>query len=295
VLEAARLFEEAVALQPTFALAHAALSHVYWQLGTSYKTMSREESRAKAEAAALKALELDPTLPNAYAALGQVRFYFDWNWQGAEELFRRAVELNPNVAQVRHQYGSLLAVMNRLEPAFQEMRAALELEPDNVYRRASLGFVLYYARRYAEAVAEIDRAIALDPNSPVAHLAKARYLTEANRVQEALEEVALARYRAEPAVEAEFARIHLKAGNVGEARRVLPGLVAAAADGRLAKDYLAFVHLALGDREQALALLQAALAERSPTLVWVQVDPRFDALRTDPRFMNLLRQMGFEQ
>jgi hypothetical protein len=72
-------------------------------------------------------------------------------------------------------------------------------------------------------------------------------------------------------------------------------LIAAAQDGRLAKDHLAFVHLALGDKESALALLEAALTERSPTLVWVQVDPRFDALRSDARFASVLRQMGFEQ
>jgi TolB-like protein/Tfp pilus assembly protein PilF len=294
-LEAVRQFEEAIALQPTFAAAHAALSHVLWSLGTTHRTMSREEARAKAEAAALKALELDPALPQAYAALGQVRFYFDWNWQGAEELFRRAVELNPNAAQVRHQYGFLLAVLNRLEPALHEMRAAAELEPHNVFRRVALATPLYYARRYAEAISEIDRAIALDPNAPVTHLSKARFLAEANRTHEALAEIALARYRDEPAVTAEYARIQAKAGNMEESRRVLPQLVNAAAAGALAKDYLAFVHLALGDREQALALLEAALVERSPTLVWVQVDPRFDALRSEPRFAALLRGMGFVQ
>jgi TolB-like protein/Tfp pilus assembly protein PilF len=294
-LEAIRRFEEAIALQPTFAAAHAALSHVLWSLGTSYRTMSREETRSRAETAALEALELDPTLPQAYAALAQVRFYFDWNWQSAEELFRRAIELNPNVAQVRHQYGFLLAVMNRLEPALREMRAGVELEPDNVTRRVALTAPLYYARRYAEAIAEIDRAIALDPNSPVTHLSKARYLTEASRTEEALAEIALARYRDEPAVTAEVARIQVKAGHEEDARRVLPQLVAAAGEGSLAKDYLAFVYLALGERDQALALLEAALAERSPTLVWVQVDPRFDALRTEPRFVSLLRSMGFVQ
>ena len=294
-LRAAREFEEAIALQPSFAAAHAGLSYVYWSLGASYRAMPREESRVKAEAAALRALELDPTLPNAYAALGQVRFYFDWDWNAAEDLFRRAVELNPNVAQVRHQHGSLLAVMNRLEPALQQMRAALELEPDSVFRRASLAVVLHYARRHAEALAEIDRTIALDPNSPIARLAKAKYLTQLNRAQEALKEIALARYRDEPAVTAEYARIHARAGNPDEARRLLPELVSAAQDGRLGKDHLAFVHLALGESDHALGLLEAALAERSPTLVWVQVDPRFDGLRSHERFANVLRQMGFEQ
>lgn len=295
VMEAARLFQEAISLQPAFAPAHAALSYVYWSIGTSFKTMSREESRSKAEAAAQRALELDPTLPLAYAALGQVRFYFDWNWSGAEELFRRAVELNPNLAQVRGQYGSLLAVMNRMEPALQELRAAAALEPDSVFRRVSLAVTLYYARRPAEALAEIESAIAFDPNSPVAHLGKAKYLAQLDRPQEALTEIALARYRDEPAVTAEYARLLVKAGNIDEARRLLPDLTEAAEDGRLARDHLAFVHLALGEKEAALALLEAALAERSPTLVWIQVDPRFDALRSDPRFATVLRQMGFEQ
>jgi eukaryotic-like serine/threonine-protein kinase len=294
-LEAVRQFEEAIELQPTFAAAHAALSHVYWRLGTSFRTIPRDESRAKAESYGLRALELDPTLASAYAALGQVRFYFDWDWNAAEEMFRRARELNPNVAQVRIQYGWLLAAMGRFEPALQEMRAAIELEPDGIAARVALATTLYYARRYDAALQEIDRAIALNPNAPVGHLLKARILAEAERPNDALAEIALARYRDEPAVAAEVARIKVKAGDPEEARRVLPELTAAVGDGRLAKDYLAFVYLALREPGQSLALLESSLAERSPTLVWVQVDPRYDALRSDSRFSNVLRQMGFEQ
>ncbi|MGH9349310.1 MAG: protein kinase domain-containing protein [Vicinamibacterales bacterium] len=294
-LEAARQFEEAVALQPAFAAAHAALSHVYWSLGTSHRTMSPAESRTRAEASALRALELDPLLPNAYAALGQIRFYYDWDWRVAEELFRRAIDLNPNLAQIRSQYGSLLAVMNRLGPAQQEMRAALDLEPDNVNRRASLAVVLYYGRRFTEAIAEINRVVDLDPNSLVGRLAKARYLVDAGYPREAIHQIALARHQSEPAVIAELARAQARAGDPDAARSKLPELVEATNQGRLARDYLSFVYLAVGDSEQAIALLQSALADRSPTLVWVQVDPRFDALRNDPRFVSLLRAMGFEQ
>jgi serine/threonine protein kinase/tetratricopeptide (TPR) repeat protein len=294
-LEALRQFEQAIALQPTFAAAHAALSYVHWSLGTTYRVTSRDESRARAEAAALRAMELDPTLASAYAALGQVRFYYDWNWKDAEDLFRRAAELNANVANHRMQYGWLLAALNRFEPALQEMRAAVALEPDDIARRVALATTLYYARRFPGALEEIGRAIALDPNAPVGHLAKARFLAGAGRADEALAEIALARYRSEPAVDAELARIQVHAGEPDEARRLLPALITATGEGRLAKDYLAFVHVALGETDHALALLDTALAERSPTLVWVQVDPRFDPLRSDPRFANILRQMGFQQ
>ena len=288
--EAYRLFEITTTRAPEFASGYSALAYVAFMLRNSYKEggLTLEQIVQLAE----QARRLDPASAQAAGVMGWLKFNAQWDWPGAEVLMREALDLNPSDAQARWMYAQLLMALNRLDAALEEARLALRLDPLNPARHSNVATVLYYARRYDDAFRESQQILAKDPNATVAHYGMARFLTAMGRHDEAVVLIKTSVNSKEPAVQAELARILVVAGRETEAVALLPLIHADYEAGRLSPDYYAFVQLALGNVDRAIELLQTALSRHSNTLLWINVDPRFDSLRSDVRFTEILRRLG---
>jgi len=286
-------FQRSIQIDPTYAPAHAALSHAFRQLGTQYKLLPLSESYSKAKEAALQAFRLDPNLPRAHSALGEVSFYYEWNWRDAENALKRAVELDSNDADAHEAYGWYLAARARLDEAEREMSAARVLDPRTLGRRSPHAAVLFYARRYDDAIANVREMLAVDPALEASHFRLGRLYAAKAMFGQAISEID------RPAMPrlfklAELARVYGEAGRRDRAIEYLGALnqlVEQNAE-RLDPDTLAFIYTALGDRPRAFGLLEQAVLARSPGMIWLKVDPRYDSLRGDDRFVNLLGRLG---
>src|SRR5436309_7321816 len=293
VQQALAYFQQALAHDSNYALAYGGIADAYQRLTASTYLRPRE-GMPKARAAVLKALALDPTLADAHASLGDQLCVYDWDASAAERELRRAIELNPSVANAHYFYANCLAAHGRLDEALAEARRAHELDPLNPDVATGLPWALYVARRYDEAIAVQQKSLDLEPGSAHAHMLLALPLAGKGSYAEALAE---ARKMAALAGDApNFAGIlgyvAGRAGERAEAQQILtalerrpPGNTAFA---------IALVHLGLGNNDQALRSLQAAYEERAEWLVLVTPAPFFDPLRPDPRFSALMRKVGIE-
>lgn len=287
-------FRRAIELDPAFALAHAALADTYTTLG--YLSWDAPVATFPvARTHALKAIELDASLSQAHASLAYIRFYFDWDWVGAHDAFRRALELNPN-DPVAHQWHAVyLLAAGRPGDGMSEIRVAQRLDPLSLAINTDVGFHHYYNGRYAEAIEQLQSVLGMKSDFALAHLWLARSFLEAGRIDLSLAETA----RAEAAIP-EWAVLVAQRGYT-------LGVMGRADEGRAVRDEMehlsarrfvtaygvALVHAGLGDKEQAFAWLEKAFAERSHWLVWLRLDPRWKALRGDPRFAELVGRLKY--
>jgi serine/threonine-protein kinase len=290
-------FKRAIELDPRYARAYASLAQAYALLGPGYKAMPRDESYALTREAAAKALELDERLNAAHYAMSFVKFDFEFDWPAAEAHLRRALELSPSDANAHQHYGTYLSAMGDREGSIRELRLARELDPFLTERRSELAMVLYYARRYEEALAELQSGSQIDPQFEMFRFGLARVYDAMQRPREALGELESLRERNDSAKQAELARVRARLGDVKQARTLLSALEDARrqAASAVAPESLAHVYVALKEPDRALALLEEGFAGRSPGLCWLKVDPRFDDLRADARFTNLLARLRLDR
>ncbi len=288
-------FEDALALDPTFAPAHAALAGCYNQLGTVLVgNASPAEWRPKARHAAIRALQLDPDLAEAHAALGYVHHY-DWEWAASEKDFRRALELNPSYALAHVWYANLLASLGRMDEALREVELGRDLDPFSLVVNTNVGWTLSMAGRPGDAIAQLTRTLQLDPDYPQARLRLGQAYFQAGRAEEGLRELeANARlgkrsgsslaYLAEGYARAgrpEVARELLREALDGPAHRYVPPLALAAA------------YAALGEADAHFECTERAFAEKANGLAYAS---RFGAdtspFRDDPRQRDLRKRLG---
>jgi tetratricopeptide (TPR) repeat protein len=289
--EALARFHETIALDPEYALAHARLANCYISLAAD-NVMPPEEAYAQAKTAARRALELDESLAPAHAYLALVAMAHDWSWQEAQSGFRRAVDLDPNSAYAHGVYSTFLAAVGRSDDAVAEARRALELDPRSAGRSLTVGTRLLFARRYDAAIDQFQRTLELDPQYDVAHYYIGKALLEMGRHDEAVVELERAYVASgSPTDLAELARGWAKAGATDRSREALAQLAAPGGDYVSPTD-LAKVHEALGENEAALDRLEQALDVRAADVVFLQVDPDWDGLRAEPRFLELLQRIG---
>ena len=292
--EAIRFFQASLDADPTYAPAYVGLSDSYAQLG--YGSYIRpEDTFPLAREAARRAIALDPSLADAHAALGYALMYYDWDFARADEEFRRAIAVAPDAALAHQWRAYLLTATGRpFAEAFHEIAEARRLDPLSVAINTDSAYILHYYRRNAEAVAATRRALDMRPGFPLANFWLGRIYTEEGRYADAraaLEHIGPLRTWT-PAMAA-LGYLEARAGRPDAARRILAEFDALARSGRYASAYaIAVVHAGLGDRERAIALLREAVRERSHWLVWLGRDPRWDDLRADPRFGDLVRQVG---
>lgn len=286
-------YREALRRDPTFALAHAGLADVYAaQALLEFVRPNAAFPLARQEAE--RAIALDPGCAEAFTSLGVVRFQFDRDWVGSEAAFRTALELSPNYPPAHHQYADLLKALGRFDEALREIRAALELDPFSLAINTGVGHVLYLARRHDEAIAQYRRTLELDPSFVLAHLWFGRPYLETRRFAEAIAETEQA-FRlsgGSTIAAAVLAHVYASAGRRTEALALLEELRARSSTTYVPSYWIGLVYVGLGDDDAAFTWFDRAFAERSSWLAWVMVEPRFDRLRRDPRFADLLRRMN---
>ena len=294
-------FERAIQIDPGFAAAYAGLSTSYGrlaggalagQLGTG-KSMPPKEVFPKSEAAARKALELDPTLALAHDMLAWTRWVFHWNWAEAEREFKLAIQLDANDANAHHWYSFYLSSMGRVEEAIAEMKRALELDPLSLVATANLGVIYFYFGQNEQGIKEYRKALEMDPNYPFArfHLACA-YLFE-GMYDEALGE--FRKYSeligGHPDTDGSLALYYAFVGNREDALKSLAILQRRDVSPRL----VAGIYARLGDKDQAFNWLEKAYEEHDALLPLLNVNPIWQPLHSDPRFQDLLRRIGLPQ
>ncbi|MEX2271839.1 MAG: protein kinase [Vicinamibacterales bacterium] len=287
-------FERAIALDPTYAPAYARLADCFNLLGTvMVGSGSPRTYRPRAEAAAIKALQIDPDLAEAHAALGYVRHY-SWQWDAAEQSFLRAIELNPSAPLPRLWYANLLMSRGRFDESLRQAFTARDLDPFSLVVHTNIGWVQTNARRTNDAIATLGRAVALGPSYPQARWRLAGALSEAGRHEEALAEVDRVRQLTNRSTSslALFAHISATAGRAGEARRILAQLNEMATRTYVSPGIIPGAYVRLGDHDSALAWLERAYNERANSTAYLAVDLDLQPLRNDPRYQSLLRRVG---
>ena len=283
--EARLLLERAVQRDPRYALAWTSLARCYLLLH-DWGVLTSSESRRLGLNAARTALELDQSMFEAQSQMAEVLFRADWNWVEADAHYRLALDANPSFAMGRWQYARFLSAAGRVEAAVAEARRAEQSDPLSTDAKGTVSTMLFYQRDFAAALAKADETIALDRNQSSAFVARGRALVDLGRLDEALraEQEALRLSGGRPAIVAEIGRIYALMGRRKEAEtmlaRVSPG---GRAGDAVAYEDIAFVQLALGRRDEALAALNQAIDQRSDRVLWLRVDPRVDALRRDSK------------
>lgn len=291
-LEAAlSYFELALEEDPEYAPAHVGVAYV-WGGRSQMGYVAPDEAGPRAKAALLRALELDDSLAAAHHMLAAAQTWGEWDWTSAERSFRRAIELNPNDADVRRSYSHYLAIMGRLDDAMAQIERALELDPFNAMSRAFHGVILVFARRYDDAIEEFRNALRTVPNLPVARMQLATAFHLQGRVEEALE--AEKEFRAaigdREAVEA-LTRGYAEGGYRGAMRHLAENAEERSMRTRTNAVRVARLYLRAGENERALESLERAFEHRDPGLPYAAGAPIYDSLRDRPRFRELLRRM----
>ncbi len=288
-------FREAIDRDPTYALAYVGLADYYIALG-NYSLEGSHQSFSRAKAFALKALELDPASAEAYTSLGSVRGSYEWDRTGAERDFQRAIALNTNYATAHHWYADHLVSLARFDEGFEHIARAQSLDPLSLVISADVAGYLFYARRYDEAVAQIRKTLDLDPGFAPAYRQLGGIQEQMGLYAEAVEAFEKTRELTGGAVYSltALAHAHARSGNREEATRILRQLEDISKKRFVSCYAVAAVYVAMGDADRAFEWLRRAVRDRDRALIWLKVGPRFDPLRSDPRFQDLLRVVGAE-
>jgi tetratricopeptide (TPR) repeat protein len=286
-------FQQALALDPDYALAEIGIADSYNLLGF-YDWIHPREAFPRALAAAERALTLDDNLAAAHCSRAYVRLYHEWNWAAAEDGFRRAEALAPAYATASHQYGNLLVTQGRFAEAEAAMRRALASEPMALITNACIGWAEYYAGKWEASIAHHRATIELDASFMLAHLWLGQSLLQAGAAEDAVEEFETAlRLSGRSAIAlAALARALVVAGRRAESDRLVSELDELAQRRFVPQYDVATIHAAAGDADRAFARLDQALREREHELVFLAVDPALVSLRGDPRFAALVARVG---
>ena len=283
-----KYFEEAIARDPQYAPAYAGLSDYYFLHKFSIPDRKDVE---KARELAAKALQLDDGLAEAHIAMGNVLFRFDWNWQGAEKEFKRAIELGPNAPSSYLHYAMYSGVLGRHDESIAAMKRAVELDPFSVRINGELGDVFYWAGRYEEAAKQARKTIDLDPSSSSAHSGLAMAYEQLGRYDEAVAEDLEADTLdgLDPSIIADFKRAFASSGINGYRRKKLEW-----EKQQLDPNYFRMAKLSaeLGDKDAAFQWLEKAYQARFFTMANLKVAPGLRSLHGDPRFADLVRRLG---
>lgn len=274
-------FARAIEKDPTFAPAHAALAATYGLYG----------DHRKVQEAARNALRLDDKNAEAYASLGYAKMNADWDWSGAEQDLKRAIALDPNSMGAHHLYSHFLTPKGRHEESLAEARKALELDPLNMITSEHMGWVSHFARQYDQALEHYRRMLEMEPAFALGHVRIAYTYEQKGMLAEAIAEFTTARELSRGSTGlADVGHALAIAGRVPESRQILRQLEQAP---RPASYEIGVVYVGLGEKDQAFSWFERAIEQHSHFgQMTINVDPRLDSVRSDPRFQSLLRRIG---
>lgn len=281
-------FDQAVEKDPNYALAYAGLADSWFSLGW-YRYVVPRDAYERAKSAATRALALDDKLAEARTILAAVKQTYDWDWQGADREFKLAIQLNPNYATAHQKYSLYLPIMGRLDEAIAEARRAQELDPLSLPANENVGDMLYLARRYDQAIEQLRKTLELDQNYGVAHGTLAKVYDAQGKHEQALEERLKG---ATPENIAKTRQLFAASGIKGVWQNRLDQLLERSKKEYVSPSDIALFYTRVGDRDQAFAWLEKGLQERSILFTYLVADARFDSLRSDPRYTELLRRVG---
>jgi tetratricopeptide (TPR) repeat protein len=249
----------------------------------------------KAKENVLRALALDPDLAQAHTELAAIHFYGDWDWDGADKEFRRALELNPGDADTHRYYSFYLSAMGRADDAVVESRKALDLDPLSISAQVNAGFALYFAKQYDKAIDQCRKALELDANSAGAYDCLGSSYLAQGKYEEAIAaaEKSVNLSSSDPARLVGLGRAYAMADRRADALKIRAELQQLGAREFVPPYFTAEIDAALDEKEHALAALELALGEHDVYLAWLKVDVAFDALRAEPRFAQLMQRVGF--
>jgi tetratricopeptide (TPR) repeat protein len=289
--KAIEYFNQAIAVDPNYALGYAGLADAYAQL-SNYRAAPPREIMPKAKDAALKALSLDNNLAEAHTALGLILHIYDYDFAGAEREHLRAIELNPNYSTAHHFYGILLSYLGRHEESLAHLERALEIDPFSLIITRGYGERLIFARRYDDAITQLKKTLELDADFELAHFSLAIAYQMKDNYAEAVEEYAKYQEQiGEPQTAAIMRESYSKSDWQGFLRMITEKRIRFNSP----LDNLATFYAALGEKDKAFAKLNKSYENRENIMSQLKVDPRLDSLRDDPRFQELLRKVGFPQ
>lgn len=288
-------FEQAISIDANYALAYAGLADCY-NLLSSYSPVPPRTSFLRAKATAMKALKLDDNLPEARASLAHIRFWYEWDWPSAEREFAKAIELNPGYATARLWRALFFAAMSRMDEAVDEVKRAHELDPLSLIISFNVARTLYFARRFDEAEKECLKALEMYPNFAVGHRRLGQIYEQKKMHREAVAEFEKALALAEDDTETMSVLGHTYAawGKRTDAEVSLEALKELSKRIYVSPYSLARVYAGLGYNDEAIAWLEKVYQERHGILVYIKVEPVFDALKSDARFRALLQRMALE-
>ena len=287
-------FNQAIKIDPNYALAYAGLAEAYRASVLSADRLPNEVF-PKAKAAAQKAIELDDSLSEAHRNLGAVEFFYDWNWKESENQYQRALELDPNNADAHWAYAILLSNTLRHTEALAEIKRARELDPLNLAINMAEGVCLNAAGKPDEAISALQKSLELNPNFwGTHHLISSAYIQK-GMFDEAIAEARKAKeLNGDNAIfDANIGYALAKSGKTEEAQAVLNELLKASADHYVPPSSIATVYNGLGETDQTLTLLERAVDARDVDCVFLKVAPVWNNLRNEPRFIELMRRMNF--
>jgi serine/threonine-protein kinase len=299
MLKSLDYYQQAIQSDPNFALAYSGLADAYDLLGApdASGTLEPNEAMPKAKAAALKALEIDDTLAEPHVSLAHVKYYYDHDFATAEHEYQRAVQLNPNYSTAPQWYSVFLMSVGRFDEAVAQARRAQELDPLSLPINMTYGWVLLTARRNDESVEQLRKTLEMDPNFVLAHHRLGLVYEQQGKYQEAIAEFQqlINLTAGKPLGTLGLAHVYAMSGKKAEAQKTLAELLELSKQRYVSPAHIATIYAALGDKDQAFAWLEKAYEGNDGILVRLKVDSRFDSLRNDPRFAELVKRIGLPQ
>jgi TolB-like protein/Tfp pilus assembly protein PilF len=285
-------FQLALEQDPAYVLAYSGLADCFVVLG-SYGALSPKDGFERTKMAAQRALEIDPSLAEAYTSLAFVNAFYDWSWKDAEKHFRRANKLSPSYATAHQWFSFMLSAIGRTDEALSVAHKALDLDPLSLPINAQLSWALYIARQYGAAIQQGQKALEIDQNFGLTHYWLGHSQLQTRQHEDAVNSFMTSyKIAGTPQSLAGVGYAQAAAGRPDEARKVITQLEEWRSTRFIDPFTTAFVYLGLGDVEQTLTWLERCVEERSWWLAWLKTEPVFDAIRDHPRFRLLLSLVG---
>jgi serine/threonine protein kinase/Tfp pilus assembly protein PilF len=294
--KAINLFQKAIDIDPTYALAYAGMADAHTGLGDAgISAVSPREAFSTAKAAVNKALEIDQMLAEAHASLGHLKMH-DFDWSGAEREFKKAIELNPNYATTYHMCAFYFALMERHHEALTTIKRAQELDPVSLGIITDIGVIYYFSGQYDKAIAQYRKVLEMDPGFVRAYVTLGSAFGQMGMYQDAIDMIQKAMdLSGDPAKMAPLGRVYALSGNKVEALKVIDELKELSKQRYISPYCLALIYASMDEKDQAMNWLQKAYEELVSELIYLKVDPYLNKLRSDPRFKELIKKMHLEK